>query len=34
MMREVIVPKENVIGKAALRFFLFGNRLGLITTNK
>jgi hypothetical protein len=33
-MREVIVPKENVIGKAALRFFPFGDRLGAITTSK
>jgi len=28
------LPKENVIGKAALRFFPFGDRLGAITTNK
>jgi len=33
-MREVIVPKENVIWKAALQFFLFGDRLGAITTSK
>ncbi|MCY7331723.1 MAG: signal peptidase I [Pseudanabaena sp. CAN_BIN31] len=28
------LPKENVIGKASLRFFPFGDRLGAITTNK
>jgi signal peptidase I len=28
------LPKENVIGKAALRFFPFGDRLGAITTSK
>ena len=28
------LPKENVIGKATIRFFPFGDRLGMITTAK
>jgi len=28
------LPKKNVIGKVALRFFSFGDRLGAITTSK
>jgi len=28
------LPKENIIGKAALRFFPFGDRLGAITKGK
>jgi signal peptidase I len=28
------LPKENVIGKATIRFFPFGDRLGAITTSK
>ena len=28
------LPKENVIGKAAFRFFPFGDRLGAITSNR
>ncbi|MFZ4728732.1 MAG: signal peptidase I, partial [Pseudanabaena sp.] len=28
------LPKENVIGKATIRFFPFGDRLGEITTSK
>jgi signal peptidase I len=28
------LPKENVIGKATIRFFPFGDRLGTITSGK
>ena len=28
------LPKQNVIGKAAIRFFPFGDRLGAITSNR
>jgi signal peptidase I len=28
------LPKENVIGKATIRFFPFGDRLGEITSGK
>jgi signal peptidase I len=28
------LPKENVIGKASIRFFPFGDRIGAITTSK